>query len=361
MKKFFFIAAAAAALMCSCNKEEQPVVNNVDKSEPATITLNLAGSPATKATGDVIADTDDEAKVNSIQIFVFNGDVVDAYKKADASEVTAKQVVLQGTVGTRMIYAFVNAPDLSSYTSKTALLASVTSLADNAANSYVMSGKTAELTVSADFETTINVDRYVSRIRIHKITRKMASDGALKTATFKVNRIYLTSAVTNETYGFGKPAAYTWTNVSFGTGSRALATDNAFVYQSVAGENIADGSSLTQTFSFYALPNTNASDDNAAQSAQTYRRTRLVVECIVNRGNGNEYFTYPVAMPAMESNKSYELNELVITILGNPSDGDDDADDGEDQDIDKINETVKIVVNDWTEVLVGNDQGVFTI
>jgi len=74
------IAACATMIAASCqktvidNKTEEPAVQ---KSE---VTINL-GQAATRA---VIEDTAEEAKVKSIQIFIFNGEALDAYKSATA-------------------------------------------------------------------------------------------------------------------------------------------------------------------------------------------------------------------------------------------------------------------------------------
>ena len=360
MKKIFLFAAAAAMMvLASCNKESQPESVSVVNAGPSRVTLGIS-SIATKATID---DTEAEAKVNSIQVFVFNGDAVDAYHNASASEIAALRVEVNATAGVRDIYAFVNANDLSSYTSKVALLGATTTLGDNgyAADSFVMSGKLLSQTLTASYSNTILVDRYTSRIRIHKITRNFS--GGLAAVAFRINRIYLTSAVTNERYDFGAPAEYSWINKSFGPVSgRALATSNAFVYQALGTPAVVANSASYQPavpHSFYAYANVNA-NVSAGDSGinQTYRNTRLVVECQVDTDNdgsfeADEFYTYPISMGAIGNNKSYEINELVLTMLGNPSDGDDNADDGEDDDISKVVASFSISVNDWEEVLVG--------
>lgn len=359
MKKITSFAVALAALsLMSCQKD---VANNVDPAqagEKAVVSLSLY-NPVTRAT---VADTEDEAKVSSIQIFVFNGDDVDGYKNAEESEISALKVTLEATAGLRDIYAFVNAPDLSSYTSKAALLAAVSNLSDNALDKFVMSGKLESQNVTASFEATINVDRYAARVRISKITRNF-TNVALRSVDFKIVRMYLSSAVTNELYNYGAPASYNWLNASFGA-TRTISTDNVFVYNKLAdAAAVANGSSYETEHSLYCYANTNASDDE--NSPQTFRQTRLVIECQIDAdGNGtldaDEYFTYPIALGAIESNKSYEIKELVLTILGNHSNGDDTIDDGEDNDIEKSELNVTIEVNDWTEVLVG-EAGTVTI
>ena len=88
---------------------------------------------------------------------------------------------------------------------------------------------------------------------------------------------------------------------------------------------------------FNAYPNLNSADDQVAD-------TRLVVEATLD---GRKYY-YPVTMPKMESNKSYEISELKITRPGS---------DDPDKPIEIVDQDFKITVNPWDVVLVGNDGG----
>lgn len=350
MKKIVLFISCAALFLTSCQKEVSQV-NPSQDSQKATVSLSLAGN-LTKAT---VADTEDEAKVSDIQIFVFNGDAVDGYKKATSSEVAALKVDCQATTGKRDIYAVVNAPDLASYTTKTSLLDAVSLLSDNASDKFVMCGKLVDQSVTTTYSGTVQVDRYAARVRISKITRKF-SNSAYQTVQFKITKLYLTSAVSNERYSYGVPDSYSWLNASFGS-NRSLATGNSFVYDKLATPaTVAQNESYTTEHSFYAYANIHDEDDTA--NPKSFKCTRLVIETQIDANadgvlGADEYFTYPIRLGAVGSNKSYEIKELVITMLGNHSNGDDNADDGEDDDIEKGTITVTIDVNDWTEVLLG--------
>ena len=62
----------------------------------------------------------------------------------------------------------------------------------------------------------------------------------------------------------------------------------------------------------------------------------------------------------VERNKSYEVKELVITRVGNPSDGDDDIEGDENKPIQSSQATITINVLDWEQVLIG-ENGTITI
>ncbi len=354
MKKFylFFAFIAVVAFGAACNEIPD---GDKQQGEKACVTVKLM-STATKAT---IEDTADEAKVSSIQVFVFNGEAIDGYKAAAAAEVSALSVSVDATAGTRDIWAFINAPALTGFSSKTEVLNAVSHFADNAADNFVMAGHLDQQAISAASQVNISVDRFAARFRLLKVTRRM-TNAALQAVDFEIVRVYLRSVVTNVKYDFGAPTPYEWISKSFGPVSgRTLATDNPLVYRDLGTPApVAQGASYENVIALYAYPNTHAVDDTPEdREQQTFRRTRLCVDIRIDvDGNGtfsdDEYFTYPVSVGAVESNKSYEIVELIITRLGNK--------DGKDDDITSIAFDVNLVVNDWTEVLVG-DGGVFTI
>ena len=65
--------------------------------------------------------------------------------------------------------------------------------------------------------------------------------------------------------------------------------------------------------------------------------------------------------PKLESNKSYEISNLILTRLGNQSDGDDTIKDGETDKIESFEIPFGITVKGWETVLLGNEEGVVTI
>lgn len=370
MKRIILLSFAVSLfLLASCDKDAGTDIAAPVK-EKAVLHLSLC-SPSTRAT---VEDTPDEANVNSIQVFVFAGDVLDGYKMASASEISSMVVDVEATAGLRDIYVVVNALDLSGISSKSSLLSNITRLGETPslsdassgsltypANAFVMSGHLSDQTVGASYSGTIAVNRYAARVHLSKVTRAFSA-ASLRDKAFRINRVYLTNVVTNEKLDFDNPASYTWMNASFGA-DRTISAGNRYVCQSAETAVVADGASYSAVHSLYALANEYSEDDEARP--MTYRCTRLVVECSIDvDGSGvfedDEYYTYPIRLGALASNKSYEIIELVITKLGNRSNGDDFADDGEDDDINKVAASATVVVNDWTEVLIG-DNGVYTI
>ena len=188
MKKIlsFVLFAAAVIGLSSCNKEEAGS-RLASEGAPIRLEIQVAGSGeavATRATGIVSNDENSEAKVNSLQVFVFNGNALDGYASANG-----KSVAVSCTSGQRDIYAVVNAPSLASVTSKSALLASVSRLAEEVSNFQMIGSKTE--TLQYDGTVTINVDRLAARVVIRGI--KNALQNAAQAADFKLLAVYLTN------------------------------------------------------------------------------------------------------------------------------------------------------------------------
>lgn len=355
MKKQFLILAAACAVLAACNKEESACIKT---GGPARVELHI-GSNGAKA---LIADTNNEAKVNSVQAFVFNGNAVDAYGVATADDLKKETVTinLNCSQGIRDIWAVVNAPSLSSITTLADLKASVTSLlADNAADSFVMIGKADGENVGEDYEKTIFVDRNVSRIRLFQVKRDMKTD-ALKDVEFKIVRAYITNAVDNsciDVYTPTWPETFVWKSTYFPTAG-PMETGSAFLYHKLESEvTVANGETYGTAYAdggvadwnFYVYPNSHGAKDTAEPVA--FDQTKLVVECYIN----GQYYTYPIPLGEISYNKSYDVKLLTITKLGNNANGDDNVDNTpeypEDEIISTTTATFTIVVNDWEQVL----------
>jgi len=345
-KNLLFITAAAGLMaLAACNREEAPASapEALPSLEKASLTVRLEGSSLTKA-GSQSAE---EAKVNSLQVFVFNADNIDVYGKvSDASTLT-----LDATVGERTVWALVNAPDLGSVTSMAALKAAVSSFSDNAADSFVMSGSQA-VTLTASSSVTVPVSRIASRVVIGKITRKLGAAGlaALPEGDFTVVRAYLQDVPGEQRYDRSLTAFSSWMASSLGDGK--IASSSPLLCQAPSGTaTIAQSGSYEWGAALYCYPNP-ATEDSAAAKV-----TRLILECSV----GGDLYTYPILLDGgVASNRSYEIKELVITRLGNPSDGDDDIDSGEDQPVTSVDIPFGVSVSDWEVVLLG-DNGTVSI
>ena len=313
MKKSIFAFAAALAALVACNKNEATPMQpqNQESLVPCELTVGICGA-MTKATG---VTTDNEAKVNKLQIFVFRGDDLDAY----ASVENAKELTLSCTAGEREVYALVNAPDYSSVPGKAALLAKVSELEANTLTNFEMVGSKS-VTLPQTGTVSIDVNRIASRVVLKKITRNFTS-AALQALDFTVDAIYLVNVAGNTSYDL-TAAPSTWYNIAENKGELAsLLADTPTA-------PIAQGQAYDTDHTFYAYPN-----DLAVNT------TRIVIETTL----GTSKYYYPINLPEMAANKSYEIEEVVLTRPGS---------DNPDEPVSFADATFSINVIDWTVVPV---------
>ena len=313
MKKSIFAFAAALAALVACNKNEATPMQpqNQESLVPCELTVGICGA-MTKATG---VTTDNEAKVNKLQIFVFRGDDLDAY----ASVENAKELTLSCTAGEREVYALVNAPDYSSVPGKAALLAKVSELSVNTLTNFEMVGSKS-VTLPQTGTVSIDVNRIASRVVLKKITRNFTS-AALQALDFTVDAIYLVNVAGNTSYDL-TAAPSTWYNVAENKGELASLLADTPVAP------IAQGQAYDTDHTFYAYPN-----DLAVNT------TRIVIETTL----GTSKYYYPINLPEMAANKSYEIEEVVLTRPGS---------DNPDEPVSFADATFSINVIDWTVVPV---------
>ena len=313
MKKSIFAFAAALAALVACNKNEATPMQPQDQESlvPCELTVGICGS-MTKATA---VAADNEAKVNRLQVFVFRGDDLDAY----ASVENAKELTLSCTAGERVVYALVNAPDYSTVPGKAALLAKVSELEANTLTNFEMVGSKT-VTLPQSEKVAIDVNRIASRVVLKKITRSFTS-AALQALDFTVDAIYLVNVAGNTSYDLtAAPAA--WYNVAENKGELASLLSDA------PAAPIVNGQSYDTDHTFYGYPN-----DLAVNT------TRIVIETTL----GETKYYYPINLPEMASNKSYEIEEVKITRPGS---------DNPDEPVSFEDASFSINVIDWTVVPV---------
>ena len=335
MKKFFFLSIALVAGFIACNKPSEMMLD----SKPVKLSVEVVGSAATRATGVTSNDVNTEAKVNSLQVLVFNNGSLDGYNSSTTTSVT-----VNCTSGSRKIYAVVNAASLAAVTSETDLLASVASLSDNL-TTFQMIGSVTE-TLAQDSAVNIPVDRFAARVVLKGVRNSHANDALA--ADFKIVSAYLTN-VTGDV-DFGRSSGYTVSNWYNRRGYEASNNlGNGMTYDAI-NQTIAAGASYSTAHYFYSMPN---AYDPAVGGVWSPRRARLVVQCEI----AGTLYDYPIELPALESNKSYEINMLSITKNGNQDDGNHDPNDPDDIDEEKpivgAVQAFEITVNDWSIVLLG--------
>lgn len=368
MKKTLFAVAAIAALV-ACNKQApdagiRPAVP--ETSDAATLTAKIVSPFNTKAT---VADEESEAKVNAIDVFVFRtvsgGSVVDGYKRIEEFQ----DVVVPCTKGQRKIYAIVNSDkDLSWVSTEAELCAIVSDLknnhSENALTNFVMMGtKDVEITSATTVE--IAVDRLAARVWVKKITKNFSAAG-LQDSEFKIVRMYLTNVVNQINLGrdFVPDAteAYWYNMMQYDETAVKVSEKDKFILRTgcagiVPGTRTEPGSvDLAVENAMYAYPNPTQSDNLEGSTGMytgpeggpwSIRPTRLVIEATLD---GQLYY-YPITLPSLEYNKSYEISNLVITRPGS---------DDPDMPVVGFDVPFQITVNDWTQVLMGTD-GTVTI
>ncbi len=312
MRKQLLISAAFAALaLVSCNREPAPA-----DSRPIQVTVSIQGAAATRVTS---AASSDESKVNNLQLFVFNGNALEDYVNAGA-ETT---VQLTASSGNRTIWALVNAPEAGNIQTVSQLESTVSRLADNARDSFVMTG--AETKVLQDNgNITIPVRRIVSKVSVKKIST--AFQNSLASETLTLNGIYLINVAGDYSLsGGGTPSL--WLNKL-----KYTSTDgNALLYDAVQA-SVRNGSPYETEHAFYPYPNPTAAETYAA--TWSARHTMLVVEVTLQGKKGY----YPVELPVLERNKTYTINELVLKHRPG---------DVPYKPLETGDATVSITVNDW--------------
>ena len=313
MKKSIFAFAAALAALVACNKNEATPMQpqNEESLVPCELTVGICGA-MTRATA---VSADNEAKVNNLQVFVFRGDDLDAYASVD----NAQELTLSCTAGDRVVYALVNAPDYSAVPGKAALLAKVSELSANSLSNFEMVGSKS-VTLPQSEKVSIDVNRIASRVVLKKITRSFTSE-ALQALNFKVDAIYLINVAGNTSYDLSAAPAK-WYNVAENKDELA-----SLLYDAPASL-ITNGQSYSTAHTFYAYPNDLATNT-----------TRLVIETTL----GETKYYYPINLPEMAANKSYEIEEVKITRPGS---------DNPDEPVSFADATFSINVIDWTVVPV---------
>ena len=327
MRRIAFLAAVAATFCTvACNKEltTAKVETPSEAVQLADLTLSIVGNaPATKSSD---ADFDDDhSEVSNVQVFVFDGEVLDAYKKIGSATSTTMTV----KAGDKTVWAVVNAPDISNVTTLTQLKAVSSTLLNNASN-FVMVGSNTG-TVPSEDPIEIEVKRIASRVVVKKVTAAF-SNPAYASMSCKLVKMFLINAPGDINLELTN-APTTW------YAQRAYeAVTGLTDHLSTSGANHELNTSAFETeCRHYCYPNPTVADSQA--TTWSARHTRMVIEVLL----GSETFYYPITMPVLEPGKSYEIENLTITRKGsnNP-----------DQPISLSDATFEISVKNWTVVPV---------
>ena len=335
MKTVFSCAAAAAALliMNACNKNDRPPLP-IEEGR-IRVEIGIEGTGATRATGIVTGSEASEAKVNDLQIFVFNGDQLDGY----AHGTSTKSLSVSCTAGSRDIYAIVNAPSLANITSSGQLLGTVSTLVEDIRN-FRMAGKTTEMLPGSGV-VTVPVGRLAARVVLKSIRNGLKNNPE----TLLIRSVYLTNVAGDVNFGCSPDyVAQTWYNRRGYQHANCLGSFN----RDAVDAPVSQGQTYNTAHYFYSMPN---AFEPAAGGPWTPRRSKLVIQASI----GGTVYDYPILLPALEANHSYEIEMLTITRTGNPDNGREPTSDDDTDEEDLItgkNVTFEITVKPWTVVTV---------
>ena len=315
------LAMAILSLSVSCNKlaadhDDASFIEAPNEcSGSVRFRITGCGTPATKASG--VTATSAETAVSDVQILIFdsNGNVV-SYIDAGTS-MTAVAKLKQGDYKAR---AVINGPDLSGTKTLPATEATGIALADwNSPSSDFVMGNVAAVSLSVemnkDTELDIDVSRFVSRVRLMSVAN--GCPAALGGIILK--RAFLSNSVCNQNLA-GTAAPSDWSNIY---GRSSISNRNSVIdgasftavpagltyYAWNGGQSVAAGSSVSPARSFYSYPNPSSDSVTAWKSTFSETATRLV---LVAEVNGNDFY-YPVALPGMERNCTYDVS---VSITG---------------------------------------------
>jgi len=301
MRKILSILAVVA-LLTACNAIEPD-----NSAGEGRLTINVKGDILTKAVTDVVGN---EATVNNLQIFIFDGEVCKYY--FDNGTALSKTIDRVQT-GRYEIWAVANLGEtLSVSVTKTSLKTKALTLAQNASSSgFVMSGeKEVEVKASGTESVEITISRLVARARLVKVTNNLSAGYG----TIKIKYVMLDNVVSNQNLA-GTAAIGTWSNkMGRNSGVKIDGTTKSEAPESLLGNpnerNIPTGSSDTPGFCFYGYANDTAGDSTDI-TTWSARKTRLVVVAEIQ---GNTYY-YPVTLPSFARNTAYDIS-LTIKNLG---------------------------------------------
>ena len=289
------LAAIAAAALMGCEKTNDEQIPDGKTGVELEVKIPIVH---TRSIG-----TDNEDKVNDVQIFVFDHNkMLEAYAKGSGTEAS---ITLSCTTGQKEVVALVNAKPLSDVKSLTDLESRKTNLSDNAFDSFVMEGK-----VSATLKASSAVEVDVARIAARVAVTEVAVDFELNQhdeQTFQIRSMYLINVAGERTYlNSSKPDK--WYN-------KMKKESDA---PAITGLTLEDAyASVTTPYAearyLYCYPNPTASD--VSGGAWSARFTRLVVEAEL----GGKLYYYPVSLKdGIKSNTSYEI-KMKITRPGSTS------------------------------------------
>lgn len=305
----FFPLALALCCVVGCNDQEAKAPK---PGSPVEVTVAIKGvAGQTKATDVVLNGSASEAKVNTLQVFVFKGDDREAYRS-----VTESSALVPATSGDRTVWAVVNAPSLEGIMTMSALKAATSSLSDNSLSNFVMTGSVSQELVDGG-TIAVTVRRLVSRVSINRVSTALTD--YREHFMVDIKGIYLVNVPANGSYDLSAEPT-DWANK---LAHNTTAADELLYDGFSTPERIYNNHPYVKEHVFYTYPNvlpSAANPDNFSSptwSTWCPRGTLLVLDVDMLKEDGSLYKSgyYPIALPATERNKTYVVEEVRITRL----------------------------------------------
>ncbi len=296
MKKKLLVAVLTAFALASCSEKMEDKSSVSD--EKVSLRINVSEG-MTK-----VNNTASEGTLHDYQVFVFN----------DRKQLEAYEYMTEGLTftmdlmkGTKYIHVICNAPKIEGVRTYDGLCGFVSMYKDNSIDRFVMEGaQKLELTSSTE-ETTIEVNRVISKISLVSVTNRL--EGAYEGMSIELKKAYLINVAGDHYYnylGTLAPVPSIWYHQrgyveTDGISSLTYANYNEVLsYSSPYTDHRQD---------FYCYPNPTEKDSSSEDWSARY--TRLVVEAEIS---GIPSY-YPLSVTDIQPNHNYEIS-LTITRPG---------------------------------------------
>lgn len=300
------LTLVTSVFMISCTPAE--TINGNDGGH-VPVSISASSSKGTKASSPA-----SEEAVKSIQVLVFKDGILYGSGAAEGSDVE-----LMVDEGFYDMYVFVNDPhDWASDKDVTeeGIMSSESLLEDNSMSSLVMFGHKSAVKVDKSTETVmVPVDRLVSKIMFKEIKADFSENPYFKGKSLEIRKIYLSNILGSCTYSLKPEDSPSPDDAWFGRmgteeipeGLKPLTADEGLDI------SVPDGGTAKLSRVFYAYPNGCVSDSSS--SSWHPRRTRLVIEAVLD---GRECW-YHITLPPMMPNVTYFINSCTIKNMGGAS------------------------------------------
>lgn len=298
------VLLAAGFLFPSCGK-------SVPDPERIRMTFSIENSGVTRVTS---VSSSNEKKVENWALLLFR----DGKTAGSGTSSSSAGITLNLEPGIYTACAVVNPPASfrpESVEGPDELEKKGIDLSDNAPDRFVMFGSRSVNVQAANGSTqTILVDRLVCKAGVRKITVDF-SQPSLAQREFVLKAVYLTNCYREGM--LGKDPAYpdlrqdasSWSNRMGFSSDRQT---DALLADTDIDTPVTRNKPYGKAHCFYCLPNPVPENQDSRSGIWTVRRTRLVLEALID----GETRYWPVTLPVMERNKTYIADEIIIRSPG---------------------------------------------